>query len=184
VTRPTASQTVGPFFAVGLDWPGWDTLVTDATEGERIVVEGRVLDGDGSPVPDALIEVWQADADGHYAHPEDEGPADPSFKGFGRVATDDQGRFRFRTIRPGRVPGPGNTLQAPHILIGVLARGLLKRLVTRLYFDGDPANHHDLVLSRIEDEARRRTLLARAEGDVWRFDVVLQGEGETVFFDG
>jgi protocatechuate 3,4-dioxygenase, alpha subunit len=187
---PTASQTVGPFFHVGLARPELADLTGGGrAEGERIVLEGQVRDGDGAPVADAMLEIWQANAAGKYAHPEDlqAKPADPHFVGFGRAFTDKQGRYRFVTVRPGAVPGRGNALQAPHIAMTVFARGLLKHLFTRIYFaDLVQANETDPVLNSIEDEAARRSLLARkAEGApaTFRFDVVLQGEGETAFFE-
>ena len=181
----TGSQTIGPFFTFALDHPEWADLTSGGALGERIRVSGRVLDGAGDPVPDALIELWQANAAGRYAHPEDhqDRPLDPGFRGFGRCCTDGDGRFGFVTIRPGAVPGRGNALQAPHIMVSVFARGLLARLVTRLYFDGDPANEADPVLSSIDDPAVRRTLLAVKAGEAWRFDIVLQGEGETAFLE-
>jgi protocatechuate 3,4-dioxygenase alpha subunit len=191
---PTPSQTVGPFFHLGLDRPEWGDLTRGNPKGERIVIEGRVLDGDGVPVPDAVIELWQANAAGHYAHPDDkqtDKPLDPNFRGFGRVATDAEGRFRVTTIRPGPVPGRGNSLQAPHINVLLLSRGLLIHLHTRIYFAGEPANASDPLLSSIEDAAVRGTLLARrAEGSsqsgspaLYRFDIIMQGENETVFLD-
>jgi protocatechuate 3,4-dioxygenase, alpha subunit len=186
----TPSQTVGPFFHLALDRSGWADLARDGAAGERIVVEGRMTDGDGAPVPDACLEIWQANASGRYAHPDDtrtDRPLDPHFRGFGRVSTDAEGGFRLTTIRPGPVPGHGNTLQAPHIAVQVFARGLLKQLFTRIYFDGEASNETDPVLSSIADPARRRTLIAaRREADgtpTYRFDIVLQGDGETVFFD-
>jgi len=188
--RPTASQTAGPYFAVGLTRPELADLTHGGkAKGERIVIEGQVRDGDGAPIPDAMIEIWQADAAGKYAHPEDkqDKAGDANFTGFGRALTDKDGRYRFTTIRPGPVPGRGNALQAPHIAVTVFARGLLKHLVTRLYFaDLASANASDPVLSAIEDRAARQTLLARpvnAAVATYRFDVVLQGEGETAFFD-
>jgi protocatechuate 3,4-dioxygenase alpha subunit len=149
--RPDPSQTVGPFFHF-LSWPGAETLIKPDTQGERIEITGRVLDGDGAPVPDALIEIWQANAAGRYAHTEDgqTKPLDPAFHGFGRCASDAEGRFRFATIRPGRVPGRGNALQAPHINLGLFARGLLRRLVTRIYFEGAPENAEDPVLALVQ----------------------------------
>jgi protocatechuate 3,4-dioxygenase alpha subunit len=187
---PTASQTVGPFFHVGLARPELADLTRGGkAEGERITLEGQVRDGDGAPVPDAMLEIWQANAAGRYHHPEDrqEKPLDPDFLGFGRAFTDKDGRYRFVTIRPGQVPGRGNALQAPHIAMTVFARGLLKHLVTRLYFaDLRDANEADPVLSGVADEAARRSLLATAvkgSPSTYRFDVVLQGEGETLFFD-
>lgn len=187
---PTPSQTVGPFFHLGLDRPEWGDLTRDNPAGERIAIEGRVLDGDGAPVPDAMIELWQANAAGRYNHPEDrqeEKPLDLNFRGFGRVATDAQGRFRVVTIKPGPVPGRGNALQAPHITLAVFARGMLIHLFTRIYFADDPRNAGDPLLSSIEDAAVRDTLLARRAGagnpPVWHFDIVLQGANETAFLD-
>ena len=189
---PTASQTVGPFFHFGLERPAWADLTGGGTAaGDRIRIEGQVRDGDGAPVQDALLEIWQANAAGKYDHPEDEQekPVDANFRGFGRCATDAQGRYAFTTVRPGRVPGRGNTLQAPHVNMTIFARGLLKHLVTRVYFaDRSAANESDPVLATIDDPVARRTLLASAgatEGGVttYRFDIILQGDGETVFFE-
>jgi protocatechuate 3,4-dioxygenase alpha subunit len=187
---PTPSQTVGPFFHLALDRPGWADLAPEGAQGERIVVEGQVTDGDGAPVADACLELWQANAAGRYAHPDDnreDKPLDPNFRGFGRVATDAEGRYRFTTIRPGPVPGRGNALQAPHIAVALFARGLLKQLYTRIYFADETTNDTDPVLSSIDDPARRRTLLAqrdnRSGNPTYRFDIVLQGEHETAFFE-
>ena len=184
---PTPGQTVGPFFALGLDRPEWSDLTRDNPEGERIVIEGRVLDGDGAPVPDALIEFWQANAAGRYDHAADEQTdkkLDPRFLGYGRAATDPQGRFHIKTIKPGPVPGRGNTLQAPHINVAFFARGLLRQLHTRIYFAGEAANVADPLLTAIEDATARRSLIAhRSEGGAYRFDIILQGNGETAFLD-
>src|SRR3954454_13607153 len=187
---PTPSQTVGPFFHLGMDRAEWADLTAGNPRGERIAITGRILDGDGAPVPDAVIEVWQANAAGRYTHPDDDrddAPLDPGFRGFGRVATGADGRFRLVTIKPGAVPGRGNTLQAPHIYVALFARGLLRHLYTRIYFSEDPRNASDPLLSSIEDEAVRGTLLARkaemGEPPVYRFDIVLQGENETAFLD-
>jgi protocatechuate 3,4-dioxygenase, alpha subunit len=186
----TPSQTVGPFFHLALDRPGWSDLTSAKPAGERIVVEGRVIDGDGAPVADACLELWQANAAGRYAHPDDartDKPLDQNFHGFGRVSTNADGGFRFTTIRPGPVPGRGNALQAPHIAVALFARGLLKQLYTRIYFAGETANDRDPVLLSIDDPAVRRTLIAtRRDGPgspTYRFDVILQGEHETAFFD-
>jgi protocatechuate 3,4-dioxygenase, alpha subunit len=229
---PTSSQTVGPFFAPTLlrEDARRNVLVGPDTAGERIRIEGRVLDGDGGPVPDALVEIWQANAHGRYHHPADRGPAplDPAFTGFGRSGTDDDGRFWFETVKPGRVPlnwgtrpvpqpppgggtppvppnwgthavpqpppigapprdpEPHGVWQAAHILVTVFARGLLNHTVTRLYFADDPAIDADPVLQHVPAE-RRPTLLARPAqvdgGTVYRFDIILQGAGETVFFN-
>ena len=187
---PTPSQTVGPFFHLGMAHPEWADLTASDPDGQRIVIEGRVIDGDGAPVPDACVEVWQANAAGRYNHPDDtqtDKPLDSKFHGFGRAATDAEGRFRIVTIRPGPVPGRGNALQAPHINVSLFARGLLKHLYTRIYFADEPANAADPLLSSIEDESVRGTLLARpAEAGspkLYRFDIVMQGENETAFLD-
>jgi len=184
---PTPGQTVGPFFALGLDRPEWSDLTRDNPEGERIVIEGRVLDGDGAPVPDALLELWQANAAGRYNGAEDtqaDKKLDPNFLGYGRAATDPQGRFHIKTIKPGPVPGRGNTLQAPHINVAFFARGLLRQLHTRIYFADEAANAADPLLTAIEDETARQSLIARrGEGGIYRFNIVLQGDGETAFLD-
>jgi protocatechuate 3,4-dioxygenase, alpha subunit len=184
---PTPGQTVGPFFALGLDRPEWADMTRHNPEGERITIEGRVLDGDGAPVPDALIELWQANAAGRYDHAEDaqaDKTIDPNFHGYGRVATDSQGNFKIVTIKPGPVPGRGNALQAPHISVAFFARGLLRQLHTRIYFSDEPANGSDPLLASIDDEGVRRTLIARrVAGGAYRFDFILQGDGETAFLD-
>jgi protocatechuate 3,4-dioxygenase alpha subunit len=173
----TPFQTIGPYFAVAMPAPGHDRLAADSVPGERIRLEGRLLDGAGEPVPDGLIETWQADAEGHYRTSGD------GFVGFGRVPTDSAGGFGLDTVRPGSVPGPGGPVQAPHILVSVLARGILTRLVTRIYFADEPANQSDSVLAMVP-EARRRTLIAERTADGrFRIDLVLQGPSETVFFD-
>jgi protocatechuate 3,4-dioxygenase alpha subunit len=184
---PTASQTVGPFFAFGLTRPEWSDLTSRGkAAGETIRIEGRVVDGDGAPIPDALLELWQANAAGKYDHPEDaqEKKRDPNFRGFGRCATDANGNYAFTTIKPGQVPGRGNALQAPHINVTLFARGLLKQLWTRIYFaDQDAANKLDPVLSSIEDPKARASLIAPRSGSTYRFDIVLQGDGETAFLE-
>jgi len=176
----TPSQTVGPFFEVALlDVVGSD-VVDPATPGS-IRVHGQLLDGAGEPVPDGMIEIWGADRDGVYPQPGE--PPRGEFGGFGRSGTDDEGRFSFVTLKPGRVPGADGQPQAPHLAVGVFARGLLKRLATRMYFpDEQEANAADPVLSLLDEEARA-TLTAKVDGEgVLRFDVRLQGEGETTFF--
>lgn len=206
----TPSQTVGPFFHYGLPWKGGADLVgvsemgarpdlmqpehyllggskvTGQPQGAVIEVAGRVLDADGAPVPDAMIEIWQANAAGRYASPDDDRddvPLDPHFIGFGRASTDSEGVWRVRTIRPGRVPGPGNALQAPHIALSVFGRGLLKRLATRLYFADGEGNDADPILSLVPED-RRHTLIAKAHAPgQWWLDIRLQGQDETVFFD-
>jgi len=206
----TPWQTVGPFFHYGLPWKGAADLVggsdigartdlfpTDhyllnqptskgTVAGERIEITGRVFDAAGVPIPDAMIEIWQANAAGRYASADDaraDLPLDPDFTGFGRSSTSKDGEYRFLTVKPGRVPGPGNTLQAAHIAVGVFGRGLIKRLVTRIYFEDEPANAEDPILELVPTD-RRQTLIARRTGDgTYRFDIALQGENETVFFD-
>lgn len=185
--RTTPSQTVGPFFSIGFTWLDRVDLTEGARDEEEITIRGRVLDGNGQPVPDAVLEIWQANPGGRYGHPEDaaELVASEPFWGFGRVPVNDDGEFCFRTIKPGGVAGPGGTPQAPHLVVSVFMRGLLKRLVTRIYFPGDSGNDVDPVLARVP-AARRQTLIARAEDSegkplVW--DVHLQGAEETVFFD-
>lgn len=185
---PTASQTVGPFFNFGLTAnPRLGILAGPEVPGERIRLTCRVIDGDGAPAPgDAMIEIWQADAAGRYAHPLDAGESVPGpFHGFGRLETDLDGCCTFETVRPGRVAAPDGDLQAPHINVIVFARGLLKHLHTRVYFDGDPANEADPVLGLVPRERRATLLARRTKGHPadWGFDIVLQGDGETVFFD-
>jgi protocatechuate 3,4-dioxygenase, alpha subunit len=198
MNRPlTPSQTIGPFFHRALLHEGWNDLAARGAAGERIVIEGRVLDGDRVPVSDAMIETWQANAAGRYDHPEDhqekdrqEKPLDPNFHGFGRTATGPDGSFRLRTIKPGPVrpvPGGGDATQAPHINLSIFARGLLKRLVTRIYFPDEPLNEADPLLSTLA-ASRRATLIARAgragaAERVLHFDIILQGDNETVFLD-
>lgn len=207
---PTPSQTVGPFFHYSLPWKGGADLVGNSglgarpelfpaehdilnetpahgsPSGEVIDIYGRVLDGGDAPLPDAMIEIWQANALGRYdsaADPREELPLDENFRGFGRSSTNEQGEFRFRTIRPGPAPGPGDILQAPHIAVAVFGRGLLKRLVTRLYFADEAANKSDPILAIVPKD-RRDTLIAfHHTASQWRFDIVLQGPRETVFFD-
>ncbi|MFZ0038876.1 MAG: protocatechuate 3,4-dioxygenase subunit alpha [Candidatus Acidiferrales bacterium] len=185
--QATTSQTVGPFFTIGFEWMVVNNLAAPGVSGERITIEGRLLDGDGRPVPDGVIELWQANAHGKYAHPDDaqDKPIEPGFLGFGRALTDEDGRFSFATIKPGPVPGPGGKMQAPHIAVSVFSRGLLRRLVTRIYFSDEAANAGDFVLSQVEP-ARRGTLIAKKVGGqsgVLQWNVILQGAEETVFFD-
>jgi protocatechuate 3,4-dioxygenase alpha subunit len=186
----TSSQTVGPFFAPALLRKDAvrNVLVQPKTLGERVRIEGHVLDGDRLPVPDALVEIWQANAHGRYHHPADQGPSplDLSFVGFGRSGTENDGLYWFETIKPGPVSFDHERWQAPHICVTVFSRGLLNHVVTRLYFADEPANATDPVLLCVP-EHRRATLLAprQQEGTsvVYRFDIILQGEGETVFFN-
>jgi protocatechuate 3,4-dioxygenase alpha subunit len=182
----TSSQTIGPYLHIGLTWLNTPNLVANVAGVRSIVIAGRVVDGDGAPVSDANVEIWQADASGKYAHPEDtrDLPGTPGFQGFGRCATDAQGRYAFTTLKPGRVPAPGGGWQAPHVNVTILMRGMLRRLNTRIYFgDEAAANAEDAVLASVPP-ARRATLLAAPAADPghYAWDVVLQGEGETVFF--
>jgi protocatechuate 3,4-dioxygenase alpha subunit len=181
----TASQTTGPFAALSFEHTQVSSVAPPGVTGERFVIQGRVLDGDGKPVDDAVIETWQANSHGKYAHPEDtrEKLLEPGFKGFGRVMADRQGAFRLSTIKPGPVPGPGGALQAPHLVVLVFMRGLLKHLITRIYFPDEPGNAEDPILKLVPAE-RRSTLIARRTDDaILEWNVVLQGKDETVFFD-
>lgn len=185
---PTPSQTVGPFFHLGCtQHRSIGTLAAAETKGTRIRLTCRVFDGDGNPVDDAMIEIWQANAEGKYNHPDDNQakPVDTSFSGFGRLATDENGSCSFETIKPGAVASGTDAPQAPHINVSVFARGLLKRLATRIYFADDPGNQQDMILGLVPPE-RRHTLIARRyenQPDHWEFEIHLCGEQETVFFD-
>jgi protocatechuate 3,4-dioxygenase alpha subunit len=220
----TPWQTVGPFFHFGLPWKGGADLVGSSqlgarpelmppqhyllrepaqpqgVQGRRIEIVGQVFDGEGAAVPDALLEIWQADAAGRYVCDDGSGGARPfaaGFMGFGRAASAEDGSYRFLTIMPGRVAGPRGALQAPHIALGILGRGLIKRLVTRIYFENEAGNDGDPILSLVP-AARRATLIARrpaaaaastaatggaASATLYRLDLHLQGERETVFFE-
>lgn len=172
----TPFQTVGPFFAI-LPLEGENAAAAPGAQGQVAVITGVVRDGAGSVVPDALIETWQADGNGQF----DAG--DPAFRGFARSATDASGRFEIRTVKPGPVPDPDGRLQSPHLVVSVLARGILTRLVTRLYFGDDPTIVSDPILALVPAHRRATLLAQRTEPNHYRFDIRLQGEGETVFFD-
>jgi protocatechuate 3,4-dioxygenase alpha subunit len=183
----TPSQTVGPFFHLGLttDARSVARMASSQAKGQRVWLCCRVFDGEGLPVTDAMIELWQADADGRYHCGNENAGADAECPGFGRLATDQEGRCEFETIKPGRVRGPDGALQAPHIAVAIFARGLLKQLFTRIYFVDDPSNAEDPVLALVPAD-RRATLMARPEParpNHWQFDIHLQGDLETVFFD-
>jgi protocatechuate 3,4-dioxygenase alpha subunit len=185
--QATTSQTVGPFFSIGLTRLKRVDLAGSGVSGERTTIEGRVLDGDRKPVTDAMIEIWQANNHGKYAHPEDDQkkPLEPGFQGFARIPVDENGKFSFTTIKPGAVPGPNGNPQAPHIAVSVFMRGLLRRLVTRIYFPDEPANATEFVLNLVEPE-RRATLIAKRSVNqigTLEWNVILQGPDETVFFD-
>jgi len=185
--QATTSQTVGPFFRIGFQWLNRENMAGEGVSGERIAIQGRVVDGEGSPVPDAILEIWQANAHGKYAHPDDtqDKPLEPAFDGFGRVPVNREGMFRFATIKPGPVPGPNGKEQAPHLLVSVFMRGLQRRLVARIYFPDEPRNADDFILNLVEP-ARRSTLIAKKTAGglaLLEWNVVLQGPEETVFFD-
>ena len=168
----TASQTIGPYWHL-IEDPTWADLTRFGAKGEKISLIGTILDGAGSTVADAAVEMWQTSPE-----------ASDAFPAFGRCRTDAQGSFRFTTLKPGPVAGLGNVLQAPHVAISIFARGLLQAVTTRLYFQDEPLNETDPVLSLVEDESRRRTLIARkVSTDTWRLDIRLQGEHETVFME-
>jgi protocatechuate 3,4-dioxygenase alpha subunit len=195
VSGITPSQTVGPFFKYGLtpngqyDWNDAFTgnLVTPDASGERIRIEGRVFDGEGQPVPDAMLEIWQADAQGRFADPQDKRALpNAKFRGFGRSGTDANGTFVFDTVKPGSVPDPDGKPQAPHVLLAVFARGMLRHLYTRVYFADEAGNGSDPVLALVPVDRRATLIAAREAGNgnaVYRLDLHLQGENETVFFD-
>jgi protocatechuate 3,4-dioxygenase, alpha subunit len=179
--RSTPSQTVGPFFSIGFAWLDRADLTPGTDAGTRVTISGRAIDGAGQPVPDAVLEIWQADSNGRYSQPAVAG----EFFGFGRVPMDSEGTFCFSACKPGSCAGPSGAMQAPHLVISIFMRGLLKRLITRIYFPEDPANESDPVL-RLVPVHRRHTLIARRESvksDILVWDVHLQGDKETVFFD-
>lgn len=181
----TASQTVGPFVSIGFAQQKTDNLALEGVSGERITIRGSILDGNGQPVTDACVETWQANAQGRYAHPDDTQAQalNPAFRGFARALTDDNGAFQITTVKPGRVPGPGGAPQAPHLAAIIFMRGLLRHLHTRIYFPGDASNADDPVLKSVPAE-RRNTLIARnISAGVIEWNVILQGDAETVFFD-
>ena len=187
--KETPSQTVGPFYAIGLTRTPMNVMATASSQGQRIRIEGQVFDGDGVAIPDVMVEIWQANAYGRYNHPDDkqEKPLDATFTGWGRSGTDDKCFYSFETIKPGPVPGIDGSVQAPHINVVVFARGMLVHAFTRIYFDDEKMNDSDPVLRSIKNKARRQTLIAaRGERDgktIYQFDIRLQGENETVFFD-
>ncbi|HTM59407.1 MAG TPA: protocatechuate 3,4-dioxygenase subunit alpha [Burkholderiales bacterium] len=182
--RASTSQTIGPYLRIGLEWMQIEDMAPKGVAGERVSFRGRVIDGNGNPVNDAAVEIWQANSHGRYAHPEDkqDKPLEKNFRGYGRSLTDDNGAFRFSTIKPGRVAGPGGKLQAPHLSVTIFMRGLLKHLQTRIYFPDDPANAEDPILAMVPAE-RRSTMIARRGADgTLEWNAVLQGKNETVFF--
>ena len=182
----TPSQTVGPYLRIGFLPLLIDAIAPAGVPGERITIRGRMSDGDGKPVSDGVLEIWQADAQGKYGHPEDgqKTIAANAFRGFGRVLTDGDGAFRFTTIKPGPVAGPDGKRQAPHLVVTVFMRGMLRHLITRMYFPGEPLNETDPVLQRVPVD-RRATLVATAgsEKSILEWNVASQGPAETVFFD-
>jgi protocatechuate 3,4-dioxygenase alpha subunit len=185
--RGSTWQTVGPFFSVGLEHLFANDIAGEGVLGERVAIAGRVVDGAGRPIPDAVLEIWQANAHGKYPHPEDtqDKPLEERFRGFARIPTDDRGCFRFSTIRPGSVPGPEDVAQAPHLVVSLLMRGLLRGLVTRAYFPGEPLLASDPILKLVEPE-RRETLFLQPNpdhSDILAWEIRMQGDRETVFFD-
>ena len=186
----TPSQTIGPFHRIMVPWEGGGTL-TSRDEPAAIIIRGQIYDGQNTPVDDCVLEIWQANVHGRYAHPDDtrEVPLVEGFEGFGRVITDKNGRFELLTVKPGCVPGPNGSVQAPHVSLSLFARGLLKRLATRMYFSDERAvNEKDPVLQSIANSTRRRTLVATRQENpskppVYEFVIRLQGDKETVFFD-
>ncbi|MBV9456950.1 MAG: protocatechuate 3,4-dioxygenase subunit alpha [Bradyrhizobium sp.] len=189
----TPSQTVGPYFHYGLTPHDYDfsvvfgnNLVTPDASGERIRIEGRIIDGDGQGISDSLVEIWQADSAGRYAHPADRRALpNASFKGFGRCDTDKDGGYSFETVKPGPVPGPNGVSQAPHIGVIVFSRGMLRHVYTRIYFS-DENNDADPILAAVPAERRSTLIAKRADHNghaVYTLDIRLQGDGETVFFD-
>jgi protocatechuate 3,4-dioxygenase alpha subunit len=190
----TPSQTVGPFFKYGLtpngqyDWNDAfsNNLTTPDVSGERIRIEGKVFDGDGAAVSDCMLEIWQADSQGRFADPRDKRALpNATFRGFGRCGTDANGAYCFDTIKPGSVPDPDGKPQAPHILLAVFARGMLRHLYTRIYFGDEATNGSDTVLALVPPDRRGTIVAQRKSGDaaVYSLDIHLQGDGETVFFD-
>jgi protocatechuate 3,4-dioxygenase alpha subunit len=182
----TPSQTAGPYLTIGFAGTQVTNLAPGGVSGERATLRGRIIDGDGNPVGDASIEIWRANAHGKYAHPDDfqEKPLDEGFRGFGRLLPDKNGEFELVTVKPGRVPGPAGTVQAPHLVVTIFMRGLLKHLLTRIYFPDEPANAEDPILKLVPAE-RRATLIAKKTGTpgLLEWNVILQGRDETVFFD-
>ncbi len=182
----TPSQTVGPYLHIGLDWLNTTELAPAGVAGERVIIQGQLLDADRQPITDGMIEIWQANSHGKYAHVDDNRalPLEAGFNGFGRTPTDEQGRFRFATIKPASVPDAQGRPQAPHLMVNVFARGLLKQLVTRAYFPGD-AHETDSVLQQVP-AARRATLVATAVSPgVVEWNILISGsiDDETVFFE-
>ena len=185
--QATTWQTVGPYFRIGLARLYESDIYGESVPGQRIYIRGRVFDGDLQPIPDALLEIWQANSYGKYAHPDDQQdkPLEPGFRGFGRIATDDDGRFHFTTIKPGPVPGRGGEEQAPHLLVTLMMRGLLRGLFTRIYFPEEPLNASDPILQSV-DPVRQETLLLCPEANDpghFTWEIHMQGENETVFFE-
>ncbi len=181
----TAAQTVGPFVSIGFEKASVPAVAPVGVAGQRVVITGKIFDGDGVPVTDAVIETWQANSYGKYAHPDDtqEKLLEENFKGFGRVLADAQGGFRLTTVKPGKVAGPDGQEQAPHITVVIFMRGLLKHLMTRIYFPDEAANADDPVLNLIPSARRATLIAAKAAEGALQWNVYLQGANETVFFD-
>lgn len=182
----TPSQTIGPFFHIGLPYEEGERLIS-LEDPDAVRLTGAIYDGEGAPVPDAMVEIWQANRAGRYAHPEDRRedlPLEEDFTGFGRCSTNSEGRYEFVTVKPGAVPDPDGQAQAPHILMSIFARGLLRQLVTRIYFSNEEeANANDPILALVEDPAERSTLIAQQLDGAFELDIHLQGDRQTIFFD-
>ena len=181
----TASQTVGPYLKIGFGALASGSIAPASVAGERFTIQGRLFDGDSKPVNDGAIEIWQANGKGAYASPADSRgmPVEAGFRGFGRLLTGADGEFKLSTIKPGRVPGPGGVLQAPHLAVVVFMRGSLRHLLTRIYFPDEPANAEDPIMKLVPAD-RRATLVARAvQPGVLEWNIFMQGANETVFFD-
>ena len=181
----TGSQTVGPYLHIGLKWLTTVDIAGKGIKGERVAIAGRLIDGDGNGVNDGLIEIWQANSQGKYAHPEDtqKKPLEKGWRGFGRIPTDAKGGFRFTTIKPGRVPSPDGRLQAPHLVVAIFMRGMLRQLATRIYFPDEAAANAEDPILKLVPAARRTTLIPKSKGNALEWNIVLQGRNETVFFD-
>ncbi len=181
----TPSQTVGPYLRIGFLPLLVDVIAPAGVPGPRVTIRGRMTDGDGNPISDGVLEIWQADAAGKYAHPEDGQKAisADAFRGFGRILSDSQGVFQFTTIKPGPVAGPDGKPQAPHLVVTVFMRGMLRHLITRMYFPGEPLNAADIVLQRVPADRRATLVAVAADQSTVGWNIVSQGPGETVFFD-
>lgn len=185
--QPTGSQTVGPYFHIGFTHLNKSDLAPEGTPGVRIKIRGEILDGNGAAIDDAVLEVWQADGSGNFSQvpAQNKDEAKQRFHGFGRIPADAYGKFELTTVKPGRIPGPTNSMQAPHISVTLFMRGLLKPLHTRMYFPDEPSNADDVILNTVEASRRSTLVLQNVAGaaNLYEWTVVVQGLGETVFFE-